>query len=110
MLAAFYVSNEFMGWSPLIKYSMKMILTGKWEAEITVDEEKCTGCGLCVSVCPVRVFQIEDHKSKVINRTNCEGCKACFIQCPKNAIIHSLQSKDEKCACVYCSVQDHVGE
>lgn len=110
VVAAFYVSNEFMGWSPLIKYNMKMLLTGTWEAEISINADKCTGCGLCVSVCPVRVFQMVDKIAHVINRRNCEGCKACFYQCPNNAITHSLQGKDDKCVCVYCKIQDHVGE
>lgn len=110
IIAAFYVSNEFMGWSPLIKYNMKMLLTGKWNAELRVNREKCTGCGLCVSVCPVRVFQIAEMKSKVINMENCEGCKACFYQCPENAISHSMQKDDDKCACLYCNIQDQVGD
>lgn len=108
IIAAFYVSNEFMGWSPLIKYNMRMILTGNWEAEITIDPDKCTGCGLCVSVCPVSVFKIENKKSHVMHPTNCEGCKACFYQCSENAIMHSLQTEDDKCACLYCNIQDNV--
>lgn len=108
MISAFYLSNEFMGWSPLIKYNLKMILTGKWEAEIRVNEEKCTGCGLCVSVCPVRVFRMEKGKSQVINRKSCEGCGACFKQCPKRAIKHSLESDNNSCGCVYCNIQDRM--
>lgn len=109
IIAAFYLPNEFMGWSPLIKYNMKMILIGRWEAEISVDAEKCTGCGLCVSVCPVKVFELTEGQSKIINIANCEGCKACYYQCPDNAITHSLQGEDDKCACLYCNIQDSVG-
>ncbi|RLI46262.1 ferredoxin, partial [Candidatus Bathyarchaeota archaeon] len=31
--------------------------------EIKVDTEKCTGCGTCVDVCPVGVYEIVDGKS-----------------------------------------------
>jgi len=28
-----------------------------------VDEEKCQGCGECVDVCPVEVFELQNEKS-----------------------------------------------
>jgi ferredoxin len=31
--------------------------------EIKVDNDKCTGCGTCVEVCPVEVFELKDEKS-----------------------------------------------
>lgn len=107
MLSAFYLANEFTGWSPLVKYNLKMILTGKWEPDIRVDREKCSGCGLCISVCPVRVFQMEKGKSRVINRESCEACSACFRQCPEGAITHSAEDTNS-CACLYCNVQEHM--
>ena len=54
--------------------------------EIKVDHDKCTGCGTCVDVCPVEVFEIRDDKSYPVNVDECLVCRACESQCPENAI------------------------
>lgn len=53
---------------------------------IKVDLEKCDGCGTCVDVCPVEVFEIKEGKSVVVNSDECLVCRACEVQCPNNAI------------------------
>ena len=56
-------------------------------AKITVDEEKCIGCGLCVNLCP-DAFELEDSKSKVKEGAEEHiGCaKNVADQCPTQAI------------------------
>jgi len=54
--------------------------------EVIVDADKCTGCGTCVDVCPVGVFEIVDGKSSPVNVDECLVCMACETQCPENAI------------------------
>jgi NAD-dependent dihydropyrimidine dehydrogenase PreA subunit len=51
-----------------------------------VDKEKCTGCGTCVNICPVNVFELKDGKSEPIRAKDCIGCKACEVNCPTGAI------------------------
>ena len=55
-------------------------------ATIRVDAGKCDGCGTCVSVCPVGVYELKENKSVVVNQDACLVCKACETQCPKTAI------------------------
>ena len=43
----------------------------------TVDSEKCVGCGECVDVCPVEVYEILDEKSVPVNAEECLGCESC---------------------------------
>jgi len=54
--------------------------------EVKVDLEKCDGCGTCVDVCPVEVFEIKDGKSIPVKQEECLVCRACEVQCPNSAI------------------------
>ena len=54
--------------------------------EVTVDHEKCTGCGECVEVCPVDVYELQDEKSVPVNAEECLGCESCVEVCPNEAI------------------------
>ncbi|MDP3285208.1 MAG: 4Fe-4S binding protein, partial [Desulfobacterales bacterium] len=53
----------------------------------TVDEEKCQGCGECVDVCPVEVFELQGEKSVPVNAEECLGCESCIEVCEPGAII-----------------------
>lgn len=49
-------------------------------------EEKCTGCGMCLNVCPHSVFEIRQGKCQIIAKDSCMECGACMINCPFAAI------------------------
>ncbi|GEA15895.1 MAG: hypothetical protein PWR22_2066 [Moorella sp. (in: firmicutes)] len=49
-----------------------------------VDEDKCTGCGSCVEVCPVEAITVEEVAT--INADECLECGACVDECPNNAL------------------------
>jgi len=49
-------------------------------------EENCIGCGLCVLVCPHRVFEIQNNKVRIIDRNRCMECGACANNCVAKAI------------------------
>jgi electron transfer flavoprotein alpha subunit len=52
--------------------------------ELTVDLEKCTGCGTCVFACPFGAIEVVDGKAKVYD--SCVDCGACVDQCPEAAL------------------------
>jgi len=60
----------------------------------TVDEETCSGCGLCLNVCNynARTIDEETHLARV-NEALCRGCGACAATCPNGA---SQQKSFEK--------------
>ena len=51
-----------------------------------IDESKCTGCGACVSACPMGVLELSEGKAKVAKPEACVGCRACEAACPSGAI------------------------
>lgn len=57
-------------------------------AEITIYEERCNGCGLCVSVCKDFSLIILNNKVKKSNSPffGCIGCGHCMAICPNEAI------------------------
>jgi predicted Fe-Mo cluster-binding NifX family protein/ferredoxin len=54
-------------------------------AVAVVDSEKCTGCGICVDVCPAGAIEVNEQA--VINTDACTGCAACVSECLNDAII-----------------------
>jgi ferredoxin len=53
---------------------------------IRIDENLCTGCGLCVSGCHEGALQIVDGKARLISELYCDGLGACIGDCPEGAI------------------------
>ncbi|MCK9611774.1 MAG: 4Fe-4S binding protein [Bacteroidales bacterium] len=53
---------------------------------IKIDEDKCTGCGLCVSGCHEGALQIIDNKARLVSELFCDGLGACIGECPEGAI------------------------
>lgn len=55
-------------------------------ATLELDWAKCTGCGMCIQVCPHSVFEIADKKSRIADKNACMECGACAKNCPFFAI------------------------
>jgi len=66
----------------------------KIHGTIVVDEERCKGCSLCVSACPLRLVGLSDsvnHKGynyaeQHDPQLNCNSCAACATVCPDGCI------------------------
>ena len=53
---------------------------------LELDAAKCTGCGICLDVCPHSVFALESGKARIVTRDACMECGACAQNCPVSAI------------------------
>ena len=49
-------------------------------------EDRCSGCGMCVVVCPHGVMAIENGFASIADRDACMECSACLRNCPEEAI------------------------
>jgi ferredoxin len=54
---------------------------------ITIDEDKCNGCGQCVPDCPEGALQVIDGKVRLVSDLFCDGLGACLKTCPEGALI-----------------------
>jgi nitroreductase/NAD-dependent dihydropyrimidine dehydrogenase PreA subunit len=61
---------------------------------MTVNKEKCIGCGLCVKDCIVRDISLVDNKATMKNK-NCFKCGHCIAVCPKDAITMDDYNMDD---------------
>lgn len=59
-------------------------------AKITVNFERCKGCGLCTTVCPKKIVELQKKKmnskgyftAECIDNDKCIGCAMCATMCP----------------------------
>jgi NAD-dependent dihydropyrimidine dehydrogenase PreA subunit len=53
---------------------------------ISIDEDKCTGCGQCIPDCPEGALQLIEGKARLVSDLFCDGLGACIGTCPDGAI------------------------
>ncbi len=65
----------------------------KIKGRIEVDEQRCKGCGVCISVCPMQTISLAAQVNAMGFRycyasapDTCIGCAGCAQVCPDNCI------------------------
>ena len=53
---------------------------------LQLDDEACTGCAMCTTVCPRGVFELSHSKARITDRDSCIECGACARNCPEEAL------------------------
>jgi len=72
-----------------------------------VNENRCTGCGICALVCPYNAVEIDaEERIAVVNSAICKGCGACSATCRSSAI-DVMGYTDEQ---MYVVINTLVGE
>jgi ferredoxin len=54
---------------------------------IEIDEERCSGCGLCATACAEGAIEIKNGKARLVSEVYCDGLGACIGECPEDATI-----------------------
>jgi len=57
---------------------------------VEVDEERCSGCGICVYACNYDSARLKEVEGKTVSTTDmfrCKSCGMCVVACPSHARI-----------------------
>ena len=88
-----------------------MALMGKGKISVepyysVVDEDKCAGCQVCISVCPYNAVTLNERGHAEVNPALCKGCGTCTSTCASGAITSQHYTDDQISAMIeeYLSV------
>jgi len=60
---------------------------------VFIDETRCTGCGLCMDVCPTGAIRLVNGIAR-ISQSLCQECEICLSTCPTSAILSMTEPAD----------------
>ena len=52
---------------------------------VEIDRDNCNGCGICVDICPLDCFGLDDDKA-FMKYDECWYCGSCTLECPEHAM------------------------
>ncbi len=53
----------------------------------SINDDRCTGCEACITVCPTDVLELLENKSRVQRFGDCIQCEQCVLACPTTALV-----------------------
>ena len=65
-------------------------LPNQFKMKVKVDKNKCLGCGLCVSLCPL-IFELKNNKSQVKSKADLEKHKDCIKEAVENCPVQAIK-------------------
>jgi TPP-dependent indolepyruvate ferredoxin oxidoreductase alpha subunit len=74
------------------KHALKQ---SKETGTITVDEDKCDGCGWCIQACEFGAVTLHPNTRKAIICDTCKGTPECVLACPEGALNFSGKTDDK---------------
>jgi len=55
--------------------------------DVTRNEERCTHCGACITICPTDAFELDPSTRRVkFDNEKCLACGLCILACPPRAM------------------------
>lgn len=69
-------------------------IVAKAKGKVIIDEDKCKGCGLCATACPVGIVTFDKnrinakgyHPVTISDMEKCIGCANCATMCPDSVL------------------------
>lgn len=60
----------------------------------SINDDRCTGCEACVTVCPTDVLALSTNKSRAVRFEDCIQCEQCVTACPTTALVMHYQGTE----------------
>ncbi len=89
---------------------------------LKLEQEKCMGCGVCLSVCPHAVLSLTNGKIDIANRDACMECGACARNCPAEAlnvrsgvgcavaVVNAMLGRKKSSCCCVADLEEKSGD